>query len=237
MPKKISAPPHPVPAHPTQKVSKVSQDTGECCVTPQATPKCLGRPRAFDAEDALERAMQVFWRKGYEGASLSDLTEAMGINRPSLYAAFGNKESLFRKVVERYNAGPGACAATALAAPSAREAVEHILAATVEGLMRSDNPAKCLLMESALACDVLPGDLHREVVGHLTAGQCALRVRLERAVSEGELPPSTDCATLARYFTTVMEGLSIQATSGATRAELEAVVATALRAWPETERS
>src|SRR6266566_9867153 len=112
----------------------------------------LGRPRAFDPDVALDRAMHVFWAKGYEGAALSDLTRAMRINRPSLYAAFGNKEQLFRKVLDRYMDGPLAYFGKALAAPKARDVIEQILfgAARMAGDPRL--PSGCLMVQGALAC-------------------------------------------------------------------------------------
>src|SRR6478672_2449316 len=111
-----------------------------------------GRPRAFDPDTALERAMHVFWAKGYEGASLSNLTRAMRINRPSLYAAFGNKEQLFRKVLDRYMSGPVAWFSKALAAPKARDVVEQIFFSTARMAADPGIPPGCLLVQGALAC-------------------------------------------------------------------------------------
>src|SRR5436190_2124683 len=111
-----------------------------------------GRPREFDIDEALDRALAVFWRNGYEGTSLPDLTEAMGINRPSLYAAFGNKEELFRRVLDRYAEGPAACARAALNEPTARAVAERLLRETVDLLTDAHGPRKCLLVQGALAC-------------------------------------------------------------------------------------
>src|SRR5438046_5943942 len=112
----------------------------------------VGRPRAFDADEALDQALTVFWRKGYEGASLPDLTRAMGINRPSLYAAFGNKEALFRKVLDRYAEGSAACVREALAEPTARSVVEQLLTSAAELFTDPRNPRGCLAVQGALAC-------------------------------------------------------------------------------------
>src|SRR5882672_4327357 len=112
----------------------------------------LGRPRSFDMDRALDRALQVFWRKGYEGASLSDLTKAMGINRPSLYAAFGDKQALFRKAVDRYAKGPAAYICQALQEPTARAVAERLLHGSVDLLTNPANPRGCLMVQSALAC-------------------------------------------------------------------------------------
>src|SRR5438132_3382868 len=116
------------------------------------TPAQLGRPRSFDPDTALDRAMHVFWAKGYEGASLSDLTRAMRINRPSLYAAFGNKEQLFGKVLDRYMDGPVAYFGKALAAPKARDVVEEIFLGTARMAGDPKILAGCLMVQGALAC-------------------------------------------------------------------------------------
>src|SRR5262245_24713407 len=111
-----------------------------------------GRPRSFDIEKALDRALKVFWRKGYEGASLPDLTRAMGINRPSLYAAFGNKEALFRKAIDRYVEISSCHVYEALQEPTARGVVERLLCASVDVMTDTQNPAGCFLVQGALAC-------------------------------------------------------------------------------------
>src|SRR6059058_5432561 len=112
----------------------------------------VGRPRAFDVDEALDQALKVFWRKGYEGASLPDLTRAMGINRPSLYAAFGNKEALFRKVMDRYTTGPAGYACDALQAPTAREVVERLFRGALAAQADPRNPRGCLMIQGALTC-------------------------------------------------------------------------------------
>jgi AcrR family transcriptional regulator len=197
-----------------------------------ATPLPPGRPRAFDADVALEKALQVFWKKGYEGASLTDLTEAMGINRPSLYAAFGNKEALFRKAMDRYTSGPGCHIAEALKAKTARAVAERVLAGTVDMLTCPNTPQGCLLVQAALACGDEAEPVRRALIEKRTSGEKAIRERLERAVAEGDLPRGTNAADLARYLCTVTVGLSVQAASGAKRAELQRVAETAMRAWP-----
>ena len=191
-----------------------------------------GRPRGFDVERALDAALNVFWARGYEGASLDELTGAMGINRPSLYAAFGNKENLFRRVLDRYGRGPAAHACAALQAPTAREVAERMLTGTVAMLTDPRHPRGCLIVQGALACGDNSECVQRALAAHREAGVAALRKRFERARREGDLPRSANPADLARYVTTVAHGLSVQAASGATRAELTRVVRTALRAWP-----
>ena len=192
-----------------------------------------GRPRAFDPDTALERAMHVFWAKGYEGASLSNLTRAMRINRPSLYAAFGNKEQLFRKVLDRYMDGPLAYFGKALAAPRARDVVEQIFfgAARMAGDPRF--PAGCLMVQGALAVGNAARSVQKEAVGRRAASEVALRRRLQRAKREGDLSPRSDPAELARYVMTVLQGMAVQGMNGAKRDQLRQVARTALRAWPK----
>jgi len=192
-----------------------------------------GRPRAFDLDKALDQALQVFWQKGYEGASLTDLTKAMGINRPSLYAAFGNKEDLFRKVLDRYTSGPAAFVKTALAEPTARAVVERLLKQTVDKLGDPNKPKGCLLVQSALSCGDAANPIRKELIARRAAGFAALRKRFKRAVSEGDLPACCDPTDLARYVMTISYGMAVQAVGGATREELRRVVEIALHAWPE----
>lgn len=191
-----------------------------------------GRPRSFDKDRALDAALRVFWEKGYEGASLSDLTGAMGINRPSLYAAFGDKEALFRQALERYEQGPVAYMEEALHEPTARRAVERMLRGTVCVLTRPQSPRGCLLVQGALACGDESMAMRKELATHRSAGELALRKRLKRAKDEGELPATTDPVDLARFYMAVMHGMSVQAAGGANRSALEGVAETALRAWP-----
>jgi AcrR family transcriptional regulator len=191
-----------------------------------------GRPRSFERTAALRRAMEVFWAKGYDSASLADLTAAMGINAPSLYAAFGSKEALFREAVALYGATEGTEIWEALPqAPTAREAVERFLCASAESFTRPDRPAGCLIVLGAL----LANDANANVCGELRASRAgnvaALRARLERAVGEGELPGSLDCEAVATFYATVQQGMSIQARDGASRARLLAVADCAMAAW------
>lgn len=191
-----------------------------------------GRPRQFDPDDALDKAMGVFWRHGYEGATVDELTTAMGINRPSLYAAFGGKEELFRKVLDRYTNGPAGYIAVAVALPTAREAVESLFAGTLRMLFDKKHPGGCLVVQAALACGEGSEVIRQELAAVRVEGLKAIRERFEKGRAAGELPADTDCEVLARYFVTVLHGLSVQATSGATRQQLERVVEIVLRAWP-----
>jgi len=192
-----------------------------------------GRPRSFDLGKALDAAMYVFWRKGFEGTSLSDLTTAMGINRPSLYAAFGDKQALFRKVLSRYNSGPAAYVHEALKEPSARAVAEKLLAGAVELISSPCNPQGCLFVQGALSCADPEHPLRRELISLRAATEAAVRRRLTRAKAAGDLPRSSNPAELARYLTTVASGMAVQAASGATRSDLRQVEKAALRAWPQ----
>ncbi len=191
-----------------------------------------GRPRAFDTGVALEKAMHVFWQKGYDAASMADLTAAMGINPPSLYAAFGNKESLFLRVLERYAEGHASYVLRALAAPTARAVAEQRLYGAVDAMCDAKRPFGCLAVQAAARCGDGTSPIGRKVAAFCEGSHRAFVARFKRAKAEGDLPKDADPATLARYISTVAQGISIQAASGTKRAELRRVVELALRQWP-----
>jgi AcrR family transcriptional regulator len=193
----------------------------------------IGRPRAFDVDQALDRALDVFWRKGYEGATLCDLTAAMGINPPSLYAAFGNKEGLFRKALDRYWDLQAAARDEALSATTAWGVAEALLRGAAKFLSDPCHPKGCLAVQGALACGGDADCVRKELETRRGANQAHIRERLKRAKKDGDLPADADPAALARYLSTVIEGMSVQAASGASRKELERVAETALRAFPD----
>jgi AcrR family transcriptional regulator len=190
-----------------------------------------GRPRAFDPGVALDRAMHVFWDKGYQGASLSNLTRAMRINRPSLYAAFGNKAQLFGKVLDRYMDGPVAYFGKALAAPKAREVVGEIFLGTARMADDPSTPAGCLMVQGALACG--DASARKEAGARRVLAEAALRRRLERAKREGDLPKNSDPADLAGYVMAVVRGMAVQSAGGASSDQLRRVAQIAMRAWPQ----
>ena len=175
--------------------------------------------------------MQVFWRKGYLGTSLSDLTDAMGINRPSLYAAFGSKKSLFRKALDHYSKGPSVYFYEALREPTARAVVERVFRGIVDLLTDPHTPTTCMWVHGALSCGDDP--LRKEFAAQRAAGFEQLRARFRRAVAEGDLPINADVDTLASFVQTIVFGLTVQASTGATRKNLLCVVAAALQAWPK----
>jgi len=191
-----------------------------------------GRPRSFDTDDALDAAMRLFWAEGYEGASLAALTEAMGINRRSIYAAYGNKEELFGKAVDRYLQGPGAWVAPALELPTARQVAEAVLHGTVDANTTPGRPRGCLLVQSALACSPESEPVRRDLAERREAAIGTMRARFERAQADGDLPPDIDTDALARYLTAVGQGISVQAAGGASREDLHRAVDQALSMWP-----
>jgi AcrR family transcriptional regulator len=192
-----------------------------------------GRPREFDADAALDKALLVFWQCGYEGTSLTDLTEAMGINRPSLYAAFGNKEELFRRALDRYTErGPGRAVREALAEPTARGVVERLLKNVALALTDPCNPRGCLAVQGALTCGEASESIKQELCRRRSEAEQALRERLERAKAEGDIASDADPAQLARFVSTITQGMSVQAAGGASRDDLVRVADMALKAWP-----
>ncbi len=193
----------------------------------------VGRPRAFDEAVALDKALAVFWQLGYEGTTLPDLTAAMGINRPSLYAAFGNKDSLFRKALARYMEQAGCLMRTALQEPTARETVIKLLRDSISQVNDAGKPRGCFLVQSALACGEGADAIKQEVIKQRFAGQAALQARFKKAIAEGELPKEVNPGDLARFVSTLMQGMAVQATSGASKKELQRVADIAMKAWPE----
>ncbi|MFD2467492.1 TetR/AcrR family transcriptional regulator [Amycolatopsis silviterrae] len=191
-----------------------------------------GRPRGFDAEEALERALLVFWEQGYEGASLATLTEAMGISTTSMYATFGNKAELFRKALERYDEGPSAYLVRALEEPTALGVATAILAGTVRTTTRPSAPHGCLGVQGALATSESGREVRDLLAAWRTDGCDRISERFRRAVDEGDLPPEADPVLLARYVTSLSFGIAVQAASGIGRDELQEVADAALRNWP-----
>jgi AcrR family transcriptional regulator len=200
--------------------------------------RARGRPRTFDVDDALDRAMRLFWRKGYLGTSLSDLTTTMGINKPSLYAAFGGKEQLFRRALERYAAGPSAYLRDALTQPTSRQVVEHMLRGAATVGTDPSNPPGCMWVRASLTSGDSKDPLSRELAAAARAGHAGLRKRFEKAIAIGDLPGDANASDLAHYVMTVSQGLSVRAAAGARRQDLLRVVAEVLRNWPSgTNRS
>lgn len=197
-----------------------------------STTPCVGRPRGFDPDDALEKAMQVFWRHGYEGTSLSDLTEAMGINRPSLYATYGNKEALFEKVLDRYGSGPASYVVESLKEPTARAVIEKLLKTSACLLGDPTRPGGCMVVQGILCSSKESDSVMQSVRARRVEMQQKLLERFQRAHEEGDLPATVPPEDLARHVSIVLNGLSIQASNGACREELQRAVDFALKTLP-----
>jgi TetR/AcrR family transcriptional regulator, copper-responsive repressor len=199
-----------------------------------APARARGRPRSFDREAALERAMELFWRQGYESTSINDLTKVMDINPPSLYAAFGDKEKLFLEAVERYGCGPGRATDSILCEePTARCAVQRLLEKAAHEFTARGHPPGCMMVSAAATCTAASAHLQTALADRRTSSEAGLRARIERGIEEGELPAGTDARALAKFYVTVIQGMSLQARDGASRKSLLATAAAAMRAWPD----
>lgn len=192
----------------------------------------MGRNREFDVDQALDAALCVFWRKGYEGASYTDLTQATGVERPALYSAFGNKEALFRQVLVRYYEQYLDFIPAALELPTSREVAEHILLSAAELNTRYPDRKGCLGVHGALVGSDDSEPIRLALINARAEGEALLRKRFERAKQEGDLPQTANCAALAAFVLTVLHGMAVQAKAGFSRDTLETIVEQALSTWP-----
>jgi AcrR family transcriptional regulator len=204
----------------------------KCSSTSSLATAVRGRPREFDADDALASALRVFWQRGYEGASMAELTEAMGITKPSLYACFGNKEALFRKALDLYESEKLSYVGKALEAPTARGVAERLLTGAISVHCSESDPQGCMGVINSLACGAEAEPIRKEIIERRASSEAAIIARFERARLEGDLNADADPRALAMYLLTVMQGLSVRASSGPCRESLESVVSTALACWP-----
>ena len=196
-----------------------------------------GRPCSFDTDAALDRALEVFWSHGFQSASLSELTAAMGVSKPSLYAAYGNKEALYLKVLERYVMQQSAAHIAVLdTEPDARRAIEGYLRSIATMHTDPALPGGCLIINgmSDRGGTSTPAAIELALQKMLQGSEDKLRERLLRARRDGQLAPGTHVSDLAALFISLIAGLSVLAKSGAKRAKLYAVITAAMRAWPMT---
>ena len=193
----------------------------------------MGRPREFCLEGALEKALEVFWRRGFAGASMAEITAAMGIAKPSLYAFYGNKETLFRKALDLYDRKYMGFMREALAAASSREVAAGILLGMVRATAADgEHPAGCMSLNGALACSVAADPIKEETLRRRQIFESDLADRLERDRLGGDLPADSDPAALAGFVMTVASGIAYQASSGVCGASLRSIAELALRSWP-----
>ncbi|MCD7439184.1 TetR/AcrR family transcriptional regulator [Streptomyces lincolnensis] len=196
-------------------------------------PKPRGRPRSFDRATALEKALLAFWEHGYEATSVSDLTRVMDIGAPSLYAAFGDKRSLFEEVVREYGVKYGSFGDRALAEePTARAAVERTLREAAAEYTDPAHPYGCLVVHAATNCST--PEVEQSLRERRNANIAAFESRIRADIAAGELPAGTDAAALARHVGAMIQGMSQQARDGASRTDLEALVEIAMAIWPRT---
>jgi len=196
-----------------------------------------GRPRSFDREQALEAAVDVFWEHGYDATSIAMLTKALGIAAPSLYAAFGDKQTLFLEALDRYLSSYGAFTKRALTEePQARQAVERLLREAAAAYTRPDHPHGCLLITATTNCSPQSAELAEHLRKLRAAGLRALESKLSIAARAGQLPEQTDTRALARFYSAVLQGMSAQARDRATRTDLEHIAKNALHAWPAHQK-
>jgi AcrR family transcriptional regulator len=203
-------------------------------VAPPETPapkKPRGRPRSFDREAALDAAMQVFWEKGFEGTSISDLTGAMGINPPSLYAAFGDKERLFMEAIERYTQVRGS-SCPYCEEVTARESIETLLTYMATELTAECNPRGCLMMMAAVTSGNTSPQLQKKLAEMRTGSRDRMKERIKHGIAAGDVPAGTDAGALADFYATVMTGMSMQARDGASRKSLLGTVERAMSIFP-----
>ena len=191
-----------------------------------------GRPREFCVDQALAKALRVFWSKGYEGASLTDLTEAMGITRPSLYAAFGNKEALFRQALDLYETEKMAYIGQALEQPTARAVAKWLLDGAVASVTGESEPRGCLSVISSAPCGSEAECIRQEVNRRGRVVHDAFIARMQRAIDEGDFAGPANADAITNYLIAVLQGMAVRAGAGATREELEAIVETTLALWP-----
>ncbi len=202
---------------------------------PDQEKRGRGRPREFDRGVALERAMEVFWSHGYEGASIADLTQAMGISTPALYGAFGSKAELYREALELYQVQQSQEAWKKIEGErTTRSAISLLLRESARTFTDPRHPPGCMVSTAVLSCAEENRPIARLTAAIRQATLERIQARLQRGIDEGELPATADAAALARFFGAIIQGMSIQATDGARREELLLIAEFALSHLPGT---
>lgn len=196
------------------------------------TKKSRGRPRVFDMDEALDKALKIFWKRGYEGTSLAELIEELSINKPSLYAAFGNKEELFLKALSRYASGPVAFIKEVVKEPTSYKVAESFLYKAAEFLTDPTHPQGCMIVQGALSTGDSAELIKNILIKYRSSYENLLTERFDQAKSDGDLPDWVNANDLAKYLATIHQGMSVQATSGATKQQLINISNIALRSWP-----
>lgn len=218
-------------------MKNTTQPSAPAGAEPKPTAKPRGRPLSFDREAALEKAMHVFWERGYEAASIADLTSAMGITPPSLYTAFGDKERLFLEALECYGKGPNSYSRRALdEEPTAQRALQRLLEEAARELTQPCHPLGCMMVMATTNCSVAAEHVQEALARRRALGVSLLQARIQRDIDSGELPADTDAQSLATFYATVYQGMSMQAKDGASQDSLLTTVKAAMRAWPQAKR-
>ena len=197
-------------------------------------PRRIGRPPSFDRAVALEQAMLLFWRHGYEATSLSDLTRALGVTAPSIYSAFGNKKGLFLEAVDLYLSGESSPISIIDAAPSARDAARILMEGAAIAFTGEETPPGCMLATSAISVSAEAADVQAHLSAIRNGVEAHLRARIQAEVADGTLPPHTDAEILAAHTTAIIQGSSTLARDGASRDKLLRVARSAMAAWPQS---
>ena len=197
----------------------------------------MGRHREFDVDEALDAALRVFWSKGYEGASYTDLTQATGVERPGLYSAFGNKEALFRRALDRYYEHYLDFFPAALALPTSKAVIEHILRGAADLNTRYPSNTGCLGIHGVLAGSDDAEAVRRILIAARSDGESLLRKRFDRAIEEGDLPMNADSAALAVFLMAVLHGIAVQAKAGFSRDVLQMVIDQTVSTWPSSHNA
>ena len=214
-------------------MSTIFVPNGKIIIMNSSVLKKRGRPIEFDKDKALDNALHLFWAKGYEGTSLGDLVGTLGINKPSLYASFGNKEELFHKVLERYTQGPANFLAKALQEKTSKDVAIKFLTEAADVLTSKNNPKGCLIIQSALSCSDESTSVKKLLTQYRKSIEGLLKNRFDRSKKDGDLSKTTNTEYLAKYIVTIHQGMSVQATNGTSKKELLEMIKIAMNAWPE----